>query len=163
MEEIVMEELIKKIPETEYKFINENKEYSLQTYQTLCNIKENNLTEIVYCENSIQRKVVHILSHLLCLYHAKYYKWDQSWKTDNTLDLQCDCESCKEKKRKKYNCQVLGVTVSTNELKLCQSDKKHQKSYNKLYNNYNLVNNYDDDSVPDWLAKRQFKQLKAKI
>lgn len=133
-----MDDFIKGIPDTELDFINRNREIANNFYERLCYIKKNCLTEVILCENSAQRKIVHILCSLMSLYHAKYYVWDDSWK-HRVGDIQCDCDICVKERKTMYNCQVLGVTVSTNELHLCRKDKKHQKTFAKLYNNHTLL------------------------
>jgi hypothetical protein len=156
-----MEELIKTLPKEEINFLlNENnKELTNYFYNKLYEVKLNNLEKIITCENSSQRKIVHILSQLLSLNHAKYYKWNQSWKKD--FDFQCACKYCYDSVKDKFHCEVLGVKVSTQSLDLCKKDKQQQKRFNKVYNNYNLmINELKNENIPDWLEKKRFKKNK---
>jgi hypothetical protein len=129
-----MEELFKKIPIEEVNFLTENENLTKHFYYQLCEIKQKGIEKIVLCENSYQRRLVHILAYALDLYHVRHCEWNDEYK--KYFDWQCKCKYCWKEAGEKYF-KIIGVKISTTPLKLSNKDYVHQKILKKYNTNKN--------------------------
>ena len=104
----------------EINFLNENICLRDKFYNLLLNIKNNDETKIILCENSYERRFVHILSISLGLCHSRYGDWSDLFK--KYRDHQENVDSIDGKEHYK----IVGVKVSTKPIHLSKNDKRHQ-------------------------------------
>jgi hypothetical protein len=109
------------LPNDEVNFLNENILLRDYFYNLLLNIKSNNKTEVILCNNSYERRFVHILAISLGLYHSRYGDWSDFFKKYRDYQERVDNIDGQE------HYKILGVKVSTQPLRLSKKDKKHQK------------------------------------
>lgn len=124
-----MEELLKNLPTDEISFLTENDFLIKQFYYQLCEIKQKSEEKVILCDNSYERRIVHILAYALGLYHARHGAWDKTY--EKNFDWQCKCKLCWEDAGEKYF-RIIGVKVSTNPLPLSNKDVTHQKMLHKI-------------------------------
>jgi len=108
------------LPNSEVNFLNENIFLRDYFYNLLLDIKNNDETKVVLCNNSYERRFVHILSISLGLYHSRYGDWNEKFKKFRDYQEKVDSIDGQE------HYKIVGVKVSTKPLKLSKTDKKHQ-------------------------------------
>ena len=108
------------LPNSEVNFLNENIFLRDYFYNLLLDIKNNNETKVVLCNNSYERRFVHILAISLGLYHSRYGDWSDFFKKYR------DYQENVNKYDGKEHYKILGVKVSTNPLHLSKKDRRHQ-------------------------------------
>lgn len=152
-----MDELIKNLPPSELKFIEDNKEQADYYYNRVRQIKQNNRQEIIRCKNRKERKFVHIFSFLLNLNHGIYQAREPNWSLSDPL---CGCIYCR-KEAGDFK-KIHGVIVSIEPLKLNRIDIKHQKYFYNMYklNEINKRIENGDNNIPNWMVRKNFKQKK---
>ena len=93
--------------------------------------KENNetMSKIIYCDNSYERRIVHKLSDLFNLYHARHGEWDDSY--ERTFDWECRCRYCWEEAGRLYY-RINGVLISTHPVPMSRKDISHQNKERRL-------------------------------
>lgn len=106
---------------SEILFLNEDILLRDKYYNILINIKNNDDTKVVLCNNSYERRIVHILSKELGLYHTRYGDWSDWFK--KYRDYQEGVSSIDGKE----HYRIVGVKVSTKPIKLSKKDKIHQR------------------------------------
>jgi hypothetical protein len=109
------------LPNDEVNFLNENILLRDYFYNLLLKVKNNNETKVILCNNSYERRFVHILAIGLGLYHSRYGDWSEFFKKYRDFQEKPDKYDAKE------HYKIVGVKVSTNPLQLSKKDKKHQK------------------------------------
>ena len=105
----------------EINFVNTNIPLKNFFYHLLLSIKNNEETKVILCNNSYERRFVHILAISLGLYHSRYGDWTDWFKKHR--DYQEDIDRIDGQNYYK----IIGVKVSTKPLPLSKTDKKHQK------------------------------------
>lgn len=152
-----MDELIKKLPPSELKFIEDNIEEAEYYYNRVKQIKQNDQEQVIRCINGKQRKFVHIFSFLLNLNHGIYEAREPNW---SLSDAQCKCIYCR--KQAGDFCKIHGVTVSTKPIELKRIDIRHQKHFYNMYkmNEINKKIENGEDNIPGWMIRKHFKQKK---
>ena len=150
-----MEELIKNIPPEEAEFITINSERAKYFYDKVIDIKKNNkLDQFIRCIGRRDRKFIHIFSSLLGLYHSSHAACEPDLSKYDCLGD--DCSYCRKKAGfDRY--RVIGVNVSTEPIKIRKIDKKQQKKFKNMYNLHEIkkiIENGEDDNIPDWMVKR---------
>lgn len=90
-----MDELTKqmeKLSEKEKDFLNENISLTICYYWQVVSLTEIVREKIIYCDNSYERRIVHILAHLMGYHHVRYGEWDENF--EEYFDFQCKCKYC---------------------------------------------------------------------
>lgn len=105
----------------EMMFLSEDVNKTNYFYKLLVSIKESNTTTIIKCENSYERRIVHILAEILKLYHCRFGEWDE-----RCLHVKDPRETVDSEDGKEYY-RINGVKISNMPLKLTKKDKQHQK------------------------------------
>ena len=152
-----MDELIKNLPHSELKFIEDNREQAEHYYNIVKQVKQNEQEQIIRCTNGKQRKFVHIFSFLLNLNHGIYEAKEPDW---SLSDPQCGCIYCRKDAGDFY--KIHGVTVSTKPIELKRVDIRHQKHFYNMYkmNEINKKIENGDDNIPNWMIRKHFKHKK---
>ncbi len=118
MENIINSNLTK----NEIDFLNKNKILTNQFLIELMKVKNDCVDKIIICNNSYERRIVHLLSISLNLYHCRYGDWSDEYKRiwKNTYEKADKIDGLEHYK-------IIGVKVSIKPLNLSKKDKYHQK------------------------------------
>jgi hypothetical protein len=122
-------EMIQTLSEVEQTFLQENPQLTSSYYRQLTGIKTES---VIYCDNSYERRIVHILAHAMGLHHARHGEWLEERKWDDTFDTQCKCRYCWKAQGEKYY-RIVGVKVSKNALPLSRKDRANQRKMRNIF------------------------------
>jgi hypothetical protein len=117
-----MNEVLSKLHIKESIFITENMDKSIHFLNQMIGISEE---KNILCTSSFERRIVHILSHGLNLYHSRHGERNNDYK--NNFDWQCKCKWCWKSAGEQYY-KIIGVKISNVPLPLSRKDKCHQRN-----------------------------------